>query len=311
VTNYDKFLLILWAVPVVAYGVGCLAYAGPDSPRRRNRLATRAAQRMNLSMPPELGDAVAGRIRLRHRTTGWIALAAAFPGAMAIFLLWRRTHSLPAPVGRVPAEDLVLLALVGVFGLGQAIGGRRGLRRPLSGTREDLAPNRLAPRLSDVLPRWFRWQQRMALLLPVAAAGAYLSESRPHALLADPALCLACLVAVGSGLEIERWQARIMREPQTAGASLQELGADDTMRVEFVLAVAWVRYLCLGFFALTALAAAPAPLAWGNWELLAVTAGSLTYLPLAPTFRWRRRAQPLLLWHRRRFAAGHADLAAQ
>jgi hypothetical protein len=308
VTTFDKFLLCLWSIPVVVCGVACLIYAGLDTSRRRAAVVGEAARRMNLPLSPELGEAVTRRIRIRYRTMGWVALAAAIPGAAAIVLLWRHTHAIPVPTRTITPEDLIFLALAGIVGLGDTLGWRRSLRCPLTGSRDDLAPHRLAPHLGDVLPRWFRWQQRVALLFPVAAVIVYLDRLGPHPRFTDLGVCLGCLAAIGVGLRAERWQAQIMSAPQPAGAQFQELAADDTMRVEFVLTVAWLRFLYLELVALAVLDAAPVPLAWQQWQFLVAFTPFFVFMLLWPGFK-SKHAQRLLLWHRRWFAEGYADLA--
>lgn len=298
-TFYDKFLLFLWCVPILGLLAFDLFSVWPSGPGRRAAMADSAARRMDLWLSLELGAAVVRRLRRRRLiSAGVVSIAGPIGGAVIYFAL-RHTHADTAELNWTVSPAMTTgFALLSVYAFGTVLGWWRSLRRPLTGERGDLTNTRTpAPGREDVLPRWFRRVRHAETVFPVAATVYYLVVPDRHRAFDDIGVCLGCAVLVGAVFGLDRWLDRIVRAPQRPDADPAESAVDDTMRIEFVLALAGILHIYLIACSNVILAAASIPRAEGQWVFV------FSWLPLyghglfSPNIN-SKYGRRLLLWHR-------------
>jgi hypothetical protein len=308
VSNYDKLLLGVWTVPLLILVLLDRTAAGLIGSIRHRRLVADTVRRMDLPLTPELVDAVARRLRVKHGFSARFALIAWLPGVAIIVITWRHTHSFSGDDLPSQALTLVMCAVASTFAIGSALGWQRCLSLPLTEGQGDQMARRPSPEVSDALPKWFRVLQPLILIYPVAAAIYFFSTSSRHRPLSDLEVGLWALVAVGAYVGFGLWQARIMRVPRPAMAALPELVVDDTMRVECVLDLACDRWY--GSWLVTAIILdAASTSAAQPWLQLSWLVPALLYQTLFQAYN-SSPSKRLLLWHRSRFAARYAVLNA-
>ena len=307
-SNYDKLLLVVWTVPLLIVVLLDRTAAGLIGSMRHRRLIADTVRRMDLPLTPELVDAVARRLRVRHGFSARFALLAWLPGVVIIVIAWRHTHTFSNDNAPSQALTLVMCTVASTFAIGEALGWQRCLRLPLIEGQGDRMSHRLSPEVSDALPKWFRVLQPLVLIYPVAAAIDFFSTSSRLRPFGNLEVGLFVLAAVGVYAGCGLWQARIMRVAQPAMAALPEFVVDDTMRVECVLALARDRW-------------------FGSWLVTAIILDAASTSParlwlqlswIVPMFAYQALFQPyssslskrLLLWHRSRFAVRYATQSA-
>nr|WP_134001492.1 hypothetical protein [Streptomyces sp. 846.5] len=228
--------LVLVGLVLVALGMSGL-YWRRDDQRLRLRRAHRWAKAVDLSLPPELVDPLAARLRRRTGavllfSTVMVVLALGLKGRLLVPELLYGTTS-PVSLLQGPLLALVLMApaLLASAAAGLWELSRQRRADALSGNR----PVQIG--LRDVVPSWVMWSARVLTLAPPVIAAGLVWDLHQKGLAGSisPVMFGALLVFALMWLRAaENRQLAVLNGRQAPG-SAQALAFDDAFRVQTVL----------------------------------------------------------------------------
>jgi hypothetical protein len=300
--------LVLVGLVLVALGVSGL-YWRRDDQRLRLRRAHRWAKAVDLSLPPELVDPLAARLRRRTGavlllTTVMVVLALGLKGRLLVpELLYGTTSAVSVLQGPSLALVLMAPALLASAAAGLWELSRQRRADALSGNR----PVHIG--LRDVVPAWVLWSARVLTLAPPVIAAGLVWDLHRQGLAGSisPVMFGALLVFALMWLRgAESRQLAVLNGRQAPG-SAQALAFDDAFRVQTVLDLV-VLLPVLVFLAASALlqpvlsdaahrnqvAALRARDLWLAPSLLVFVLGIVLTLPRVRRYYRGRSAPPLL-----------------
>ena len=228
--------LVLVGLVLVALGVSGL-YWRRDDQRLRSRRAHRWAKAVDLSLPLELVDPLAARLRRRTGavlllSTVMVVLVLGLKGRLLVpELLYGTTSAVSVLQGPSLALVLMTPALLANVAAGLWELSRQRRADALSGNRPDHIG------LRDVVPAWVLWSARVLTLAPPVIAAGLVLDLRRQGLAGSistamfGALLLFALLWLRGA---ESRQLAVLNGRQAPG-SAQALAFDDAFRVHTVL----------------------------------------------------------------------------